>query len=151
MKMSKIGHAEWDGRSQLGKCETPKSRGGKKETHTSAVSSMVYHCFLDDSKDKHQKKLMVSAGFFGRKEDWDGLRLAWKSVLKSHGIDYFKSSEYYRLDGQFERFEHTTAGLEKGIYGVVAQVMKRPWTVRNFLSLYFLTLKVKLLGLLKMD
>ncbi len=47
--------------------------------------------------------------------------------------------------------EHTTAGLEEGLYGTVAQVMKRPWTVRNFLSLFLLSLKVKLLGLLKMD
>lgn len=65
---------------------------------------MVYQCFLDDSKDKHQQRLMVSAGFIGTENEWSSLSSAWRRVLKSHGMDYFKSSEYYSLTGQFERF-----------------------------------------------
>jgi len=66
---------------------------------------MVYHCFLDDSKDRHQTKLMVSAGFFGTKDDWSNLRAGWARILRKHGIEYFKSSEYYRLSGQFSKFK----------------------------------------------
>lgn len=66
--------------------------------------SMIYNCFLDDSKDKNQTKLMVSAGFFGTKDDWGDLRARWSGVLKRHGLDYFKSSEYYSLTGQFKEF-----------------------------------------------
>jgi hypothetical protein len=65
---------------------------------------MVYHCFLDDSKDQNQSKLMVSAGFCGNQADWTSLRVAWSGTLKKHGLEYFKSSEYNHLDGQFERF-----------------------------------------------
>jgi len=65
---------------------------------------MVYHCFLDDSKDKSQSKLMVAAGFFGNQADWKSLRMEWFGVLKKHGLNYFKSSEYNHLNGQFERF-----------------------------------------------
>lgn len=65
---------------------------------------MVFHCYLDDSKDRDQSKLMVSAGFFGSQPDWASLRIEWSRVLKKHGLAYFKSSEYNHLNGQFERF-----------------------------------------------
>ena len=75
---------------------------------------MVYHCFLDDSKDQNQSKLMVSAGFFGTKEEWGGLRVAWKKVLKAHGLEYFKSSEYYSLTKQFAQFKTDEYPKPKG-------------------------------------
>lgn len=75
---------------------------------------MVYTCFLDDSKDKNQTKLMVSAGFFGAKHDWESLRVAWKRVLMTHGMQYFKSSEYYRLDGEFGHFRTDDYPVPKG-------------------------------------
>jgi hypothetical protein len=65
---------------------------------------MVYRCFLDDSKDKGQKRIMVSAGFFANKDDWGTFRLGWRKVLGAHELEYFKSSEYYSLTGQFSRF-----------------------------------------------
>jgi hypothetical protein len=65
---------------------------------------MLYRSFLDDSKDKSQSKLMVSAGFFANRNHWGSLRLAWNKVLRSHGLKYFKSSEYYRLNGEFSKF-----------------------------------------------
>jgi hypothetical protein len=75
---------------------------------------MVYDCFLDDSKDKDQTRLMVSAGFFGTKEDWGSLRVAWKKVLKKHDIDYFKSREQYWLEGQFAKFKTDAYPTPKG-------------------------------------
>lgn len=75
---------------------------------------MIFTCFLDDSKDRTQTRLMVSAGFFGAKDDWKSLRIAWKRVLRKHGMDYFKSSEYYRLEGQFARFRTNAFPPPKG-------------------------------------
>lgn len=65
---------------------------------------MVYHCFLDDSKDQNQAKVMVSAGFFGTQEQWGSLRIAWTKVLEKHGLEYFKSSECNNLNGEFAKF-----------------------------------------------
>jgi hypothetical protein len=66
---------------------------------------MVYHCFLDDSKDQNQRRLLVSAGFLGTKNDWHHLRIAWKKRLKKDGLEYFKTSEYKMLDGEFSKFK----------------------------------------------
>ena len=75
---------------------------------------MVYECYLDDSKDKNQSKLMVSAGFLGSKADWASLRSQWKAVLKRHGMEYFKSSEYNWLSGQFEQYRTSAYPKPKG-------------------------------------
>jgi Protein of unknown function (DUF3800) len=66
---------------------------------------MVVNCFLDDSKDQNQSKLIVSAGFFGTKEDWGQLRIAWSRRLKEDGIRYFKTSEYKMLEEEFAKFK----------------------------------------------
>ena len=65
---------------------------------------MIYHCFLDDSKDQNQSKMVVSAGFVGTKDDWGQLRIAWRKRLEDDGQEYFKTSEYKMLTGQFARF-----------------------------------------------
>lgn len=75
---------------------------------------MVYQCHLDDSKDQNQTILMVSAGFFGTKDDWGSLRVTWKRVLRNHGIEYFKSSEYYSLTGEFAKFRTDDYPKPKG-------------------------------------
>lgn len=66
---------------------------------------MVFQCFLDDSKDQLRDKVFVSAGFFGRREDWRRLRLSWRKCLVANGIKYFKTSEYKMLEGQFAKFK----------------------------------------------
>ena len=65
---------------------------------------MVYHSFLDDSKDQNQSKLFVSAGFFATKDDWGALRIAWDKRLREDGIQYWKTSQYNRLSDQFQIF-----------------------------------------------
>jgi len=75
---------------------------------------MVYHSFLDDSKDRKQAKLMVSAGFFCEREAWGSLRMGWKKVLRRNGIEYFKSSECYALRGEFARFRTDNYPKPKG-------------------------------------
>lgn len=62
---------------------------------------MLYQCFLDDSKDQHQQKLVISAGFYGDKDSWHGVRRSWRKCLRKHDIEYFKTSEYKMLRGQF--------------------------------------------------
>jgi hypothetical protein len=66
--------------------------------------SMVYHSYLDDSKDQSQSKMVISAGFYGTQNDWAKLRAAWTGCLKRNQIEYFKTSEYKMLTGQFARF-----------------------------------------------
>jgi len=68
---------------------------------------MLYHGFLDDSKDQNQSKLLVSAGFVGTKDAWHKLRVAWKKRLKKDGLKYFKTSEYKMLEGEFSQFKST--------------------------------------------
>ena len=66
--------------------------------------SMIYQCFLDDSKDGNQSQMVISAGFYGTKDDWGKLRAAWARRLKEDGLEYFKTSEYKMLEGQFAKF-----------------------------------------------
>src|ERR1700688_859933 len=61
---------------------------------------MVFQCFLDDSKDQFRDRVFVSAGFFGRREDWKRLRSSWRKCLNHNGIKYFKTSEYKMLEGE---------------------------------------------------
>jgi hypothetical protein len=66
--------------------------------------AMLYVCYLDDSKDQHEKRAVVSGGFIGNKNDWQELRLRWKRCLRKHGLDYFKTSEWRGLRDQFQNF-----------------------------------------------
>jgi hypothetical protein len=75
---------------------------------------MVYHSFLDDSKDQNQTKMFVSAGFFGTQDEWGKLRIAWAKRLKDDGLEYFKTSEYKMLTGQFAKFKTDAYPTPKG-------------------------------------
>jgi len=75
------------------------------DEHTIGYMCMLYHCFLDDSKDQTQSKLIISAGFVGTKDDWHKLRVAWKKRLRKDGLKYFKTSEYKMLEGEFGQFK----------------------------------------------
>jgi hypothetical protein len=65
---------------------------------------MVYHCFLDDSKDKGAHRVMVSAGFYAGRDKWESFRIDWKKVLNKHNLSYFKSSECHSVSGEFAQF-----------------------------------------------
>jgi hypothetical protein len=66
---------------------------------------MVFPCFLDDSKDKNQSEVFICAGFIGSQTDWGNLRSQWAATLRKHELQYFKSSEYKMLKGEFARFQ----------------------------------------------
>jgi hypothetical protein len=66
---------------------------------------MVCKCFMDDSKDSDQSKILVCAGWIGRREDWLDFCRRWnRYLIDDQGIAYFKTSEYKMLKGQFEKF-----------------------------------------------
>ncbi len=64
----------------------------------------VYECYLDDSKDSQQSKMLVCAGWIGERNDWLNFCHRWNRRLSDDGIAYFKTSEYKMLKGQFEKF-----------------------------------------------
>jgi hypothetical protein len=75
---------------------------------------MVYNCFLDDSKDQKQEQMIISAGFFAVPQVWKPFRQAWNACLRACGIEYFKTSEWRMLNGQFARFKAVDYPLPTG-------------------------------------
>jgi hypothetical protein len=66
--------------------------------------AVVFHAFLDDSSDRDQSKVIVSASFIGTQQQWSKLRVAWSKRLKEDGLAYFKASDYWRLTGEFSKY-----------------------------------------------
>lgn len=64
----------------------------------------VYKCYVDDSKDNEQSKMLVCAGWIGERNEWLDFTKRWNARLKHDGLGYFKTSEYKMLKGQFEKF-----------------------------------------------
>jgi hypothetical protein len=67
--------------------------------------AVVYDAFIDDSKDRHAEKVVVSGIFVGDKQRWGHLRTKWNRRLADEGMKYFKSAEYYGLRGEFRKFQ----------------------------------------------
>jgi hypothetical protein len=76
-----------------------------KEWDVTGHLCMIYHCYLDDSKDQNQSQMVVSAGFVGTQNDWGKLRISWTKRLNEDGLKYFKTSEFKMLTEQFARFK----------------------------------------------
>lgn len=60
---------------------------------------------MDDSADKHRQKVFVVAGFLGHSEDWFEAERHWEARIKRDGIDYFRMSDFVKLDGAFEKLK----------------------------------------------
>jgi hypothetical protein len=71
---------------------------------TESVLRMLIKVYIDDSKDEMQERVAVAGAFLGFHKNWSTLRKRWKRRLKKDGLEYFRSSEYYSLRGEFERF-----------------------------------------------
>jgi hypothetical protein len=65
---------------------------------------VLLQTFIDDSSDQRQKVLTVSASVASTYRQWTQLRLKWNKRLKKDGLKYFKSSEFFRLGGEFRVF-----------------------------------------------
>jgi hypothetical protein len=74
----------------------------------------VYEAFIDDSKDRHSEKVLVSGIFVGDKDRWGWLRTHWNRRLEDEGMKYFKASEYYGLRGEFQKFRSESYPEPKG-------------------------------------
>ncbi len=68
------------------------------------VLGVVYDAYIDDSRDGHAERVVVSGIFIGDKDKWGSLRVKWNRRLGEEGMDYFKSAEYYGLRGEFRKF-----------------------------------------------
>lgn len=66
---------------------------------------MLFKVYLDESSDERQQKAAAVGGFIGEVKQWKGFSLKWFKRLARNKIDYFHSSEYYSLTGQFEQFK----------------------------------------------
>lgn len=67
---------------------------------------MIYHCYLDDSADANEKRMMVCGGLVGKREEWLGFSRLWNARLAQNELQYFKSSECRMLQGEFSKY-HT--------------------------------------------
>jgi Protein of unknown function (DUF3800) len=86
---------------------------------------------VDESADKGQRHIFAVAGLCWRHDKWIDLKWYWNRCLKKHGIDYFKTSQYIRLDGAFSRFRNKTddpppSGRQaaKEIFDELAQIIR---------------------------
>jgi hypothetical protein len=60
---------------------------------------------MDDSKDSQQAKMLVCAGWIGERSDWLDFCQRWnKYLIGNQEIQYYKTSEYKMLMGEFKKF-----------------------------------------------
>lgn len=65
---------------------------------------MLFRAYIDDSSDERQESVMVAGVLIGTHRQWMKLRKNWNLRLKRDGLDYFRSTEYNSLRGQFFKF-----------------------------------------------
>ena len=65
---------------------------------------MLLKVFIDESADEKQKKAVAVGAFIGTSKQWSSLKIKWFRRLALEGIQYFRSTEYYSLRGQFQKF-----------------------------------------------
>lgn len=68
--------------------------------------TVLWRASIDDSADKNREKVVISACVLGDSDQWRTLVRPWKTKLAENGMEYFKSSECGRLDGQFRQFRN---------------------------------------------
>src|SRR5258708_13076516 len=66
--------------------------------------AMLYRCFIDDSADEHKKIAVIAGALVGSHGAWGKLRPKWMQRLRRDGLQYFRSSEYSNLSGEFSCF-----------------------------------------------
>jgi hypothetical protein len=66
--------------------------------------AMMLRVYVDDSSDQRQEKAVVAGAFVGTVKQWTDLKQKWKRRLRVEGLKYFRSTEYYSLRGEFERY-----------------------------------------------
>ena len=64
----------------------------------------MLRAFIDDSWDGRREVAVTAGCYIGYYSEWRKLRDAWRKRLKADGLEYFRSTEYYSLQGEFLRF-----------------------------------------------
>lgn len=65
---------------------------------------MLLRVYIDDSADQKREKAVVAGAWVGKFGQWSELSKLWRRRLKRDGLAYFRSTEYYSLRGEFERY-----------------------------------------------
>ena len=73
---------------------------GKKESDL----LVLLKTYIDDSTDGNRERVAVAGAFMGRFGQWSSLQETWRKRLRREGIEYFHSTDYYGLSGQFFRY-----------------------------------------------
>src|SRR6185437_12867071 len=69
-----------------------------------SLFAMILRVFVDDSADEKHEKAAVAGAFIGPLRYWEQLSKDWRKKLRQDGLSYFRSTEYYSLRGEFERY-----------------------------------------------
>ncbi len=64
----------------------------------------MLRAYIDDSWDGDRQIAVTAGCYIGRYSDWTKLRDRWKKRLRRGGIEFFHSTEFYSLRGEFEKF-----------------------------------------------
>ncbi|MGB8769342.1 MAG: DUF3800 domain-containing protein [Candidatus Korobacteraceae bacterium] len=65
---------------------------------------MLLKAYIDDSWDGSREVVTVAGAYLAYPKQWNPLRDAWRKALKRGGINFFHSTEYYSLRGEFLQF-----------------------------------------------
>ena len=65
---------------------------------------MQVQAYIDDSADETHERVVLVGCYLGTEDDWGEVVRLWDRRLKNDGIEYFRSTEYYSLTGQFFRY-----------------------------------------------
>jgi hypothetical protein len=65
---------------------------------------MLIRGYIDDSADEKKQTVAVAGAFLGDYQQWKKLIQPWRKRLKQDGIQYFRSTEYNSLRGEFFRY-----------------------------------------------
>lgn len=68
--------------------------------------SMIARTYIDDSWDGRRQIAVAAGGFVGTFGQWCDLKTKWNRALRDAGLTYFRSTEYYSLRNQFQRFRN---------------------------------------------
>jgi len=66
--------------------------------------AMLLRTYVDDSADETQERAVVAGAYVGFHHQWNKLYKRWKARLKKDGLDFFHTTEYYSLRGEFFKF-----------------------------------------------
>ncbi len=65
---------------------------------------MLCRTYIDDSSDEQRVCAVAAGAFMGTYAQFNALQKRWRKRLKKDGLRYFRTTEYFSLRGEFDRF-----------------------------------------------